>query len=477
MLGMPSVRTNKLVYILVSLLTLLLIAGCSPEQNLPANAPAPSVTSIPSTTPQITPSHSQSPMQTTTPTPTQSPTQTLTIHFIDVGQGDSILIDLGETEILIDAGDRSPGVVNYLSSYVNGALDVMVATHTHADHIGGLIDVLARYQVKDIWLNGDTATTATFSQFMNSVNGEGATIHQAERGNTIQVGTLKFNVLNPAKPLFSDANNNSVVLSLSYGDIDFLFTGDAESEAEGKMLIQSVVPIPDVEILKVGHHGSRTASSPQFLNQVKPDIAIYSCGTGNTYRHPHQETLFALDSLGARIYGTDVHGTVVVNTNGKVFDIQTKKQAPLVKPSNVSPTPTPTPPPSPTPSIAPTPTPTPMLTPTLSTVTNVKITMIFYDGVVRSVESDEYVEITNLGSEPVNLKGWVLKDISEGYPSFTFPSYVLQSGKSVRVYTNEIHPEYGGFSFGSGKAVWNNTSPDVAALFNAQGQEVSRKTY
>lgn len=92
-------------------------------------------------------------------------------------------------------------------------------------------------------------------------------------------------------------------------------------------------------------------------------------------------------------------------------------------------------------------------------------------------ESDEYVEIKNLGSESVDLAGWRLVDISEGYPSLTFPSYLLEPGESVRVYTNEIHPEYGGFSFGSGKAVWNNSSPDTAALYNAQGQEVSRRSY
>jgi len=96
---------------------------------------------------------------------------------------------------------------------------------------------------------------------------------------------------------------------------------------------------------------------------------------------------------------------------------------------------------------------------------------------VPRVESDEYVEITNLGTDSVDLAGWVLKDISEGYPSFVFPSYILQPGKGVRVYTNEVHPEYGGFTFGYGKAIWNNTDPDTAALYNAQGQEVSRKSY
>lgn len=96
---------------------------------------------------------------------------------------------------------------------------------------------------------------------------------------------------------------------------------------------------------------------------------------------------------------------------------------------------------------------------------------------VYRVESDEYVEITNLGDAPQDLEGWVLRDISEGYPSFTFPSYILGSGESIRVYTNEYHPEWGGFSFGYSKAVWNNTDPDVAVLYNAEGHEVSRKSY
>jgi len=116
----------------------------------------------------------------------------------------------------------------------------------------------------------------------------------------------------------------------------------------------------------------------------------------------------------------------------------------------------------------------------LSVVTgtsDVQISYIFYDGGVYRTEADEYVEITNAGTEAHNLQGWVLRDISEGYPSFTFPSYVLAPGATIRVYTNEYHPEYGGFSFGSGKAVWNNSSPDTAALYDSQGREVSRRSY
>jgi len=110
-------------------------------------------------------------------------------------------------------------------------------------------------------------------------------------------------------------------------------------------------------------------------------------------------------------------------------------------------------------------------------VENVQITYIFYDGLVPRVESDEYVEITNLGDQSQDLAGCVLMDISEGYPSFTFPSYILAPGESIRVYTNEYHPEWGGFSFEYSRAIWNNSEPDVAALYDSQGREVSQKSY
>ncbi|MHC4278505.1 MAG: ComEC/Rec2 family competence protein [Planctomycetota bacterium] len=239
----------------------------------------------------------------------------LRVHFIDVGQGDAILVDLGETEILIDGGGKSPGVVSYLNDYVDGALEVMVATHPHADHIGGLIAVLGAFSVQEIWHNGDTSTSQTFSQFMAAVQAEGAEVRVGSRGEEIYVDKLTFAILNPTT-LAGTTNNNSLVLSLSYGEVDFLFMGDAEKEAEGAMLIAADMPVPDIEILKVGHHGSRTSSSQAFLSLVKPEVAIYMAGEGNSYGHPHEEVLNRLEQVGAEIYGTDVYGTIIINTDG-----------------------------------------------------------------------------------------------------------------------------------------------------------------
>jgi beta-lactamase superfamily II metal-dependent hydrolase len=243
---------------------------------------------------------------------------TLTVHFIDVGQGDSILLDFGYIEVLIDGGEKSPGVVSYIDDHVDGLLEVMVATHPHADHIGGLIAVLAAFEVDEIWLNGDTSTSKTYSQFMSAVNSEGAKVYVAKRGDTIQAGNLTFNVLHPVN-LSGTINNNSIVLSLGYGQVDFLFAGDAEQEAEASMLAAGIVP--DVEILKVGHHGSRTASSVQFLQAAKPECAIYMAGQGNSYGHPHQETITNLCEISAEIYGTDIHGTIVVTTDGVTYNV------------------------------------------------------------------------------------------------------------------------------------------------------------
>jgi len=256
---------------------------------------------------------------------------TLTVHFIDVGQGDSILLDLGDIEVLIDGGEKSPGVVSYIDDYVDGPLEVMVATHPHADHIGGLIAVIDAFEVDKIWLNGDTSSSGTYSQFMSAVNSEGAEVFVARRGDTIQAGNLTFNVLNPAN-LNGTINNNSIVLSLSYGQVAFLFTGDAEQEAEASMLTEGIVP--DVEILKVGHHGSRTASSIQFLQAAKPECAIYMAGQGNSYGHPHQETITNLCEIGAEIYGMDIHGTIIITTDGETYNLlPLNNVSPVVCPS------------------------------------------------------------------------------------------------------------------------------------------------
>ena len=248
----------------------------------------------------------------------------LKVYFIDIGQGDAILLDQGTTEVLIDAGGTLPGVLPYLQQYVDGSLEIMVATHAHADHIGGLIEVLNFYQVGQIWYSGDTSTSKTYNNFMTAVNSEGAAVHIGSRGDTIQAGNLLVVVMNPESPS-GTSNNNSLVLWLKYGNVDFLFEGDAEQEAEAKMLIAPNILLPEVEILKLGHHASRTASSPAFLAVIRPVVTIYMAGIGNTYKHPHQETLTNLINTGAIIYGTDVNGNIKIETDGQNYTVQLER--------------------------------------------------------------------------------------------------------------------------------------------------------
>ncbi len=243
----------------------------------------------------------------------------LKVHFIDVGQGDAILIDDGTYEVLIDGGDSNSGIVGYLGTYVDGPLEAMVATHPDADHIGGLTAVLDAFEVQQIWLNGDSSASETYVDFLNAVQDEGAAVHIAHRGDAIAVGGLTFNVLNPVD-LTGTTNNNSIVLSLTCGQVDFLFTGDAEQEAEASMVAAGIVP--DVEVLKVGHHGSRTASSTSFLAAAKPEVAVYMAGADNTYGYPHDETIAALQGIGASTYGTDIHQTIIVTTDGTTYGVQ-----------------------------------------------------------------------------------------------------------------------------------------------------------
>jgi len=244
----------------------------------------------------------------------------VTVHFIDVGQGDSILIDTPNRDVLIDGGPEAEGprVLNYLGSLSITRIHLMVATHPHKDHIGGLIDVLSSVtNVDEILINNQTYTNKTYTNFMNLVKSHSVTV--AQRGQTfILTETANLTVFNPVQPLeflsVNDANKNSVVVKLQVGNTSFLFTGDAEADAEQSMLEAGL----DLQsgVLKVGHHGSRNATTQLFLDDVAPSHAIISAGEGNPYGHPHEETIQRLLAKGVTIYGTFHSGTIIASTDG-----------------------------------------------------------------------------------------------------------------------------------------------------------------
>lgn len=254
-------------------------------------------------------------------------TAEVTVHFIDVGQGDSILIDTFGSDVLVDGGTQASGsvVVSYLGKMNITNLNLMVATHMDEDHIGGLITVLSsNVHVEKVLTNGMAGNTATYTDFMNLAQSHTVTV--THRGETyVLTPTTNLTILNPTQPLqFSDQNDNSIVMRLQTGETSFLLTGDAEADAEQSMLNAGLNLKSNV--LKVGHHGSRYATTDQFLNSVSPSYAIISAGKDNPYGFPHAETIQRLLSHGVTIYGTFQSGTIVATTDGTSITFQDSPQ-------------------------------------------------------------------------------------------------------------------------------------------------------
>ncbi len=273
---------------------------------------------------------------TLVPTITTSP---LVVHFIDVGQGDSILIVSPEGKtVLIDGGSTNTGVVDYLQMQGIHHIDIMIATHPHEDHIGGLIQVLETMPVLKVITNGEMHTTVTYENFLDAIAASKAEYLEVVRGDTINLGNLTFNVLNPAFIVPGDLNRNSIVLRMTYGNTTFLFAGDSNNDTEAEMIAAGLSLKAD--ILKVGHHGSSTSTSAEFLAAVHPAVAVYSAGNGNSYGHPSPDTLARLGYAGVNVLGTDINGTVVFLVDGTGYSIQTSKQVmaqtPIVTPENSS---------------------------------------------------------------------------------------------------------------------------------------------
>jgi len=247
----------------------------------------------------------------------------ITVHYIDVGQGDSIFIDTPNRDVLIDGGPAlaASTVLNYLGSLNITHIHLMIATHAHEDHIGGLVAVLnSTMNIDEILINNQTYTSNTYTNFMNL--GQSHTTTVAQRGQTFMLtDTANLTVFNPAQPLeFSSVNDNSVVVKLQVGNTSFLFTGDAEADAEQSML-DAALNLQS-NILKVGHHGSRYATTQPFLDSVAPSYAIISAGKDNLYGHPHQETIQRLLAKGVTIYGTLKSGTIIASTDGTSITFQ-----------------------------------------------------------------------------------------------------------------------------------------------------------
>lgn len=244
----------------------------------------------------------------------------LYIHFLDVGQGDSTLIMLPNKEVmLIDCGTNKSGnsVVDYIKSLDIRRIDYLIGTHPHEDHIGGMDDVINSFEIGQVYMPRVTTDTKTFEDVLDAIANKGLLVNTAKSGVSIlNEGDITAKFLAPVSDTYNNLNNYSAVVMLNYNGGSFLFTGDAEKESELEILKQRSI---SAHVLKVGHHGSTTSTADDFLNGVNPLYAVISCGSGNTYGHPHKEILDKLEDNNVTVLRTDKLGTIILEYDGNTF--------------------------------------------------------------------------------------------------------------------------------------------------------------
>ena len=240
---------------------------------------------------------------------------TLRVNYIDVGQGDSIFIQLPNKEtMLIDAGEayEVDNVINYLNNLGITKIDYAVGTHPHTDHIGGLEEVINTFDIGSIYMPRASSTSKTYEDLLTTISNKGLKIKTAKSGVVVlDDDNLKLEFIAPNSDSYSELNNYSAVLKLTYLDNTFLFMGDAETLSENE--ITSNV---DADVIKVGHHGSDSSSGIEFVKKVSPEYAIIMVGEGNSYNHPYQSIIDRYESVGAKVLRTDLDGNIVCDSDG-----------------------------------------------------------------------------------------------------------------------------------------------------------------
>ncbi len=311
--------------IVLGLSLFLLLTACALLEDPTATPTPPPPTPSPTTA---------APTPGETPSPTITPMVTMdggfTIHFIDVEQGDATLIvaSTGET-LLVDGGRSRDRIRDRLERLGIEDLDAIAMTHPDADHIAGLVEALELYPIERVYLNGGETDTQTFANLMSGIEGEGVRPSPVSRGHSIPLGNLNILVLHPGE-LTGDSNIDSMVLLVSCGQVEVLLMADAEAESEEEIILAGLLMDIDVDVLKVGHHGSNTSSIQAFLDLVKPEVGVISAGLENSYGHPHQEVVDRLEASGVEIHRTDISeadDTVTLETDCQDYGFERTSDA------------------------------------------------------------------------------------------------------------------------------------------------------
>ena len=252
------------------------------------------------------------------------------IHFIDVGQGDCILIRCGDHTMLIDAGENAAqsAVADYLDKFKLDTFDYVAGTHAHSDHIGSLDYVVAHFDVGALLVSPQKEETNIYHNLLEAADKTDTPVYSVKAGDSFMLGSAKIFVVGPRQENYENVNNSSIIFKVVYGETSFLLAGDAESMEE-RELIEAGADL-QADVLKVGHHGSDTSTGYTFLREIMPKIAVIQVGLGNDYGHPSEEVMSRLYDQGATVYRTDMHGNVVITSDGNNLEVYTQTDEPPI---------------------------------------------------------------------------------------------------------------------------------------------------
>lgn len=253
-------------------------------------------------------------------------TNNLKVTIIDVGQGDSILITTPKNSfILIDAGpqNESKKFFDFIESSRINEFNTVIATHPHEDHIGNMSDLISKYPVRNIYMPKVVTNTPVFKKLMEAIEKRNLSIKEAKAGIKFNIDDVNFEFIAPVSKKYSNLNNYSAVLKITYNNVSFLLMGDAEKISE-KEILESGINVK-ADVIKIGHHGSSSSSSKNFIKAVSPQYAVISCGLNNDFGHPHKETLKLLNSFNIKLYRTDKNGTVEFSTDGNKITVNSER--------------------------------------------------------------------------------------------------------------------------------------------------------